>query len=264
VAFNSAPYPGMTSLDGAGPATAETVNEARKVGTGERREPSSWNSFKPQTRVYDVADPDRRGTIIKAGPEVSAVRLDDGQERNIPNVHLHALEAPPAADHDGLSQHNPSPVSDVVRLGQEAMARKRRAWEDWLAIAEALQVGHDEVTRALHTNQKHGRRFEKAMGEWLVIHGFKEIDKGTRSRALDCLKHKAQIQKWRVTLTDSKRWKINHPDTVLRKWRASTVVPDPNAPSKPSPMQKLNGLECHEQKHAGRSARPQSRRVERC
>jgi hypothetical protein len=77
------------------------------------------------------------------------------------------------------------------------------------------------------------------MGDWLITHGFKEIDKGTRSRLRDCLEHKAKIAAWRARLTDSERFKFNHPDTVLRKWKASTVVPDPNAPSKPSPMQKL-------------------------
>ena len=57
------------------------------------------------------------------------------------------------ASDDGFSQLNPSPVSEVVRLGQAAMARKRRAWDDWLAIAEALQVGRTEVMRSLHTNE---------------------------------------------------------------------------------------------------------------
>jgi hypothetical protein len=96
---------------------------------------------------------------------------------------------PPTAD--GLSQHNPTSVSDVVRHGQEAMARKRRVWDDWLAIAEALQVGRTDVMRALHTNEPRGRRYEKAMGEWLIKHGFMEIDKATRSRLHDCLEHKA-------------------------------------------------------------------------
>ena len=153
-------------------------------------------------KVYDAADPDRHGVV-------------------------------------GLSQLNPSFVSDVVRLGQEAMTRKRRAWEDWLAIAEALEVGRTDVMRALHTNETHGRRFEKAMGDWLIAHGFKEIDKGTRSRLRDCLKHKIEIQAWRARLTDSERWKFNHPDTVLRKWKASIAVPDPNKAPKPSPYQKL-------------------------
>jgi hypothetical protein len=70
------------------------------------------------------------------------------------------------------------------------------------------------------------------MGDWLIAQQFKEIDKGTRSRLLGCLKHKAEIENWRSLLTDAERWKFNHPDTVLKKWKASTVIPDPNAPSK--------------------------------
>jgi hypothetical protein len=190
-------------------------------------------------RVYDIADPDRYGKIIRAGEQQSEVRFDDGAERVISNTHLCPVEAPAVAA-DGLRQLNPSAVSEVVRLGQEAMLRKRRSWDDWLLIAEALQAGRTEVMRALHTNEAHGRRYEKATAEWLIAHEFKEIDKGTRKRLLDCLKHKAEIEKWRAQLTDSERWKFNHPDAVLRKWKASTVVPDPNAPPKVSPVQQLN------------------------
>jgi hypothetical protein len=140
---------------------------------------------------------------------------------------------------DGLSHLNPSPEGEIVRLGQEAIARKRRAWEDWLAIAEALQVGRTDVMRTLHTNDPHGRRYEKAMSDWLVSHSFKKIDKGTRKRLLDCLAHRIDIDKWRARLTDAERFAFNHPDTVLRKWKASTVVPDPNEPPKVTPVQKL-------------------------
>jgi hypothetical protein len=198
----------------------------------------SLNIERPDTNqdkaVFDVADPDRIGKIIT---EVSEVRFADGVERNIPNIHLRRVDVPPVVD-DGFSQLNSSP-SDVVRLGQEAMQRKRRAWEDWLAIAEALQAGRTEVMRALHTNEASGRRYEKAMGDWLVANGFKEINKATRSQLLDCLKHKVEIGAWRARLTDSERWKFNHPDTVLKKWKASTVVPDPNKPPKVSSVQKL-------------------------
>jgi hypothetical protein len=188
--------------------------------------------------VYDKADPSRHGKVIRSGPEVSEVRYDDGADRNIPNVHLRGVDAP--VGDDGLSQHNPSPlVSEVVRLGQEAMARKRRVWEDWLAIAEALLVGRTDVMRTLHTNEATGRRFEKAMGDWLIAHSFKEIDKGTRSRLLDCLKHKVEIEKWRSRLTDAERFKFNHPDAVLRKWKASTVISHVTPP--PSPSREFRG-----------------------
>jgi hypothetical protein len=188
-----------------------------------------------QGKVFDVADPDRHGKIIGAGPEQSEVRFDDGVVRVVPNVHLRGVEAPVADD--GLSQLNPS--SDVVRRGQEAMERKRRAWSDWLAIAEALQFGRTEVMHGLHTNESTGRRFEKAMSNWLIANSFKEMDKGTRSRLLECLKRKAEIEKWRSRLTEAERWKFNHPDTVLRKWKTSMVVPDPTTPPKITPMQKL-------------------------
>ena len=87
----------------------------------------------------------------------------------------------------GLSCHNPSLACQIVRLGQEAMARLRRGWNDWLAIGEALQVGQTASMQAAHTNKPTGRRYEKIMTEWLVANGFKEIDKGTRSRLLECL-----------------------------------------------------------------------------
>jgi hypothetical protein len=190
-------------------------------------------------KVFDISDPDRHDKILGAGPEQSEVKFDDGAVRIVPNEYLHPADVAVAVADDGFSQLNPSPVSEIVRLGQEAMARKRRAWADWLTIAAALQAGRSEVTHALHTNETTGRRFEKAMGAWLIANEFKEINKATRSQLLDCLKHKAEIEKWRSRLTDAERFKFNHPDVVLKKWKRATVVPDPNAPVKITPMQKL-------------------------
>src|SRR4051794_24053124 len=91
---------------------------------------------------------------------------------------------------DGSCCHDPS-ISETVRLGQEALARKRRGWPDWIAIGDALLAGRAEVMRDTHTNEPTGRRYEKAMAEWLVKNGFKEIDKRVRSRLLECLQHRA-------------------------------------------------------------------------
>ena len=139
---------------------------------------------------------------------------------------------------DGLNCVNPS-INEKVRIGQEAMARKRRVWADWIAIGEALQVGRAEVMRDAHTNQPAGRRYEKAMAEWLVANGFKEIDKGVRSRLLECLQHRTEIDQWLSRLTDGERFRFNHPNTVLKRWKGSTVVPAPNAAPKPSPYAQL-------------------------
>jgi hypothetical protein len=141
---------------------------------------------------------------------------------------------------DGLSQLNPSAaLSDKVRLGQEAMARQRRRFDDWLVIGEALDIGRSAVLRDIHSNQVSGPRFEKAMGAWLVANGFKEIDKGTRCRLLECLKHRKEIEQWRISLTDDERFRYNHPDVVLKKWKQSISVSAPNTPPKPSAVAKL-------------------------
>jgi hypothetical protein len=52
---------------------------------------------------------------------------------------------------NGLGQPNPSPTEAIVRRGKEALDRKRRSFDDWLLIAEALQVGRAEVMAAVHT-----------------------------------------------------------------------------------------------------------------
>jgi hypothetical protein len=193
-------------------------------------------SNQDSARVYDIGDPGAYGTVLTEGEQVSEVRFDDGRQRFISNENLRVVSSAGG----GLCQHNPpSHPSEIVRLGQEAMARKRRAWDDWLLIAEALQVGRAEVMRELHTNEPKGRRFEKAMNEWLIAHSFKEIDKGARCRLLACLKHRVDIEAWRSRLTDAERVRFNHPDVVLRRWKAATAAPKADAEPKPSPMQEL-------------------------
>ena len=116
----------------------------------------------------------------------------------------------------GLGQPNPLTTDEVIRRGQEAMERKRRSFDDWMLIAEALQVGRTEVMRVLHTNKPTGGRYKKAMGEWLFTRSFHLIDKCTRNHLLECLRHRTEIAKWRATLTEAGRFSFNHPTTVLR------------------------------------------------
>jgi hypothetical protein len=74
--------------------------------------------------------------------------------------------------------------------------------------------------RAAHTNEPKGKHYERAVAEWLKAHSFDEINKGTRARLLECLQHRKQIETWRTLLTKPERFRFNHPDTVLRKWKA--------------------------------------------
>ena len=169
----------MSALNGAGPATAETVDEAQKVVVAGK--PSSRNFPQPQTRVYDVADPGRHGTIIRAGAEVSAIRFDDGAERNIPNANLRAVEV--SADTNELD--NPthpaeSPETAAIRHGQEAWRRLRAGstWADWVAVGTAHVIGRTTAMRDGHINKPKGRSYNAAFSAWQKKFGFEGLDKG--------------------------------------------------------------------------------------
>jgi hypothetical protein len=152
---------------------------------------------------------------------------------------------------DELSQHNPFPTAEIIRRGKYAMEQLRRGFDDWMDVAKALQVGRAEGMRAAQSNEPKGKRYEKIMGEWLLAHSFHVIDKGTRNRLLECLQHRTAIEKWRATLTEGERFRFNHPDTVLRKWKAATIVP--NAPPKTSAFGKLKEININLQERLHRA-----------
>ena len=118
-----------------------------------------------------------------------------------------------------------------------------------------MTVGRAEIMAVLHTNRATGKRYEHAMGKWLLKHSFHIIDKCTRSHLMECLKHRAEIEKWRAELKrkdEVEHFHLNHPTTVLRKWKAATIVSDPNAPpKKPSPIAELKktNIELQEKLH---------------
>ena len=114
---------------------------------------------------------------------------------------------------------------EVVRRGQEAWSRLEagRSWEDWLAVGEAIQVGRHRAMVEANTNQPHGSRFNSIFGEWLQETGFDTLDKGDRNRLLNCLKHHAEIQAWRLSLPANKRLQLNHPNAVWRNWQKTVV-----------------------------------------
>jgi hypothetical protein len=156
---------------------------------------------------------------------------------------------------DGLSQPNPSAPDEIVRRGKHAMERLRRSFNNWMDIAEALQVGRAESMRAAQTNQPTGKRYEKIIRGWLVANSFHVIDKGTRNRLLECLQHRAAIEKWRATLTEGERFRFNHPDAVLRRWKAATIVPGPDLPPKISAFAELKAANIELQEKLYRAER---------
>jgi hypothetical protein len=110
----------------------------------------------------------------------------------------------------------------VARQGTQAWQRlkKEKSWIDWLKVGEALQVGREWAMNQAMTNRPEGKAYNIAFGEWLGKYKLDDMDKGDRSRLFTVMENLPQIDQWRQTLTLTERLKLNHPNAVLRKWKA--------------------------------------------
>jgi hypothetical protein len=93
----------------------------------------------------------------------------------------------------------------------------------WLDVGDAILIGREEAMREAGTNQPEGGRYNRLFGEWLVREKL-DFDKGDRSRLLQVMDNRLAIEGWRMTLPLVERRNLNHPSTVLRKWKASTKI----------------------------------------
>jgi hypothetical protein len=115
----------------------------------------------------------------------------------------------------------------VVR-GQEAWKRRHKValtWNDWTTIGEALDIGRSAAMDEAHTDRPKGSRYNRAFSEWLERYRFADMDQNTRKRLLDVREHRAEIETWRATLSQSQRLRLNHPVAIWRRWQASCQEP---------------------------------------
>jgi hypothetical protein len=136
----------------------------------------------------------------------------------------------------------PTKLDQIVSDAQAAWARLNNShtWADWVLVATALAAGRAEAMHMAGTNKPSGSKFKREINRWLKEKNLDAIDKTTRSRAIECFEHLADIEKWRATLSVSERLALNHPTTILRHWKRKTIAPDPNAVKKVSIREKQN------------------------
>jgi hypothetical protein len=118
-----------------------------------------------------------------------------------------------------------------IRRGQEAWQRHIHkgdaTWDDWMAIGDALLIGHQDAIAAAKTNQPIGSRYNSKFGHWLARHHFDNIGKGDRSHLIEVIENRPAIEAWRETLTQTVRLHLSHPSNVLRNWKAGTEGKEP-------------------------------------
>jgi hypothetical protein len=192
-------------------------------------------------RVFDVADPNRHGKVVSAGSQQSEVRFDGDVSRIVSNEHLRSVETAKVELDNPVSPSEPS-VHAAVRQGQEAWQRLRNhsTWHDWKKVGAAMVIGRAEAMRDGHVNKPRGRSYNAAINAFLKKFGFDGLDSGDRSRLLDVMDHQHEIEAWLGKLLPKERLRLNHPSSVWRRWKASTVTINPSAPPRVSPFQKLS------------------------
>jgi len=123
----------------------------------------------------------------------------------------------------------------VSRLGSEAWKRLKstKDYHDWIKVGEALLVGREWAMNQAGTNKPEGKGYNMCFSEYLQRYKLDDMDKGDRSRLFQMMDALPQIEEWRRALTLTERLKLNHPNAVLRKFKAAFEVPDPSKPAKP-------------------------------
>ena len=132
------------------------------------------------------------------------------------------VAAPTVDELDNPTHLTAEPIERTICKGREAWERiqNKQRWEDWLAVGKANVVGRAEAMQEARVNTPKGRRYNNAFTPWQYKHGFENLDKGDRCRLFEVMDHLAEIETWRTTLTSRERAGLNHPSSVLRRWKA--------------------------------------------
>jgi hypothetical protein len=133
----------------------------------------------------------------------------------------------------------------IIEQGKAALVqleRDRQTWPLWVAASQAQLAIQTLAMAAAQTNTPQGPRYREAVRNFLALHGFDRINKGTRSIMCEVARKLAAIEQWRSALPPEELLELNHPRVVLDRWKRSiraTSGQDSKAPppeGKPNPM----------------------------
>jgi hypothetical protein len=117
-------------------------------------------------------------------------------------------------------------VEDGVAAWDRLKHSGSQNYNDWMQVAEALEIGQRECMRLAEIDRPQGSRYRKIFGEWLRQYQFDDMDKGDRLRALKILANRAKIEKWRAELPLDDRLNLNHPRAILRRYETDQSKSD--------------------------------------
>jgi hypothetical protein len=118
----------------------------------------------------------------------------------------------------------PTDEAQVIAEARAAFARLKRhtTWSDWCAIGRALVLGRDRAMRISGVNRPYGRGYTSTFGAWLRLHAFDELHNSVRGVLMRVVDRLPDIERWRDSLDEAARLRLNHPDSIWRGYCAST------------------------------------------
>ena len=83
------------------------------------------------------------------------------------------------------------------------------------------------------TNVPLGSAYNKAFGQWLDEHRWaRQLDKATRNHAIWAADNRDAVKRWRETLAQNVRARLNHPTAVKRRFDAANKAREASAPGR--------------------------------
>jgi hypothetical protein len=109
-----------------------------------------------------------------------------------------------------------------LRIGEEALDAVRQTFDNWMAVARALDLGRVRAMAETGANDIQDRHYQKAFSRWLDKHPkFNDragLPRVTRMWLLRCLDHLGDILAWRRSRGAAELVKYNFPETVFKRW----------------------------------------------
>jgi hypothetical protein len=117
---------------------------------------------------------------------------------------------------------------EAATLGEAAVRqlKKHESIDRWHDAGKALVTLQTAAMRLAHTNQPQGPRY-RAKWQELSDHvpHLRDLDKGSRSDACWLANEWEAVNAWLQTLVYPERWRLNHPTSIHRRWKATHAAP---------------------------------------
>ena len=117
-----------------------------------------------------------------------------------------------------------------------------QTWEDWEGVAAAMEVITEEAQDAVGTsewdkdNKRLVREFNSRWDDYEATLGSNHKPLSKQERwAVRTIMITPEIRTWRGLLDGPQKRKLNHPNAVINKWKATTQTREARAPRQPSP-----------------------------